>query len=108
MSTCTCVCAFLADGSTLASVAEMPNAHSGDVYSVAFSPDGTKIVSGSSDLSIKLWGVLLLRTQVAVAEVDSLVAGVTCLQSLVCVCMRGRCFKPRVCGGAAQCAQLLS
>jgi WD40 repeat protein len=27
------------------------------VYSVAFSPDGTKIVSGSMDKTIKIWGV---------------------------------------------------
>ena len=31
------------------------NAHSGDINSVAFSPDGTKIVSGSDDKTIKVW-----------------------------------------------------
>ena len=36
-------------------VAEKTNAHSGDIYSVAFSPDGTKIVSGSRDQTIKVW-----------------------------------------------------
>ncbi len=29
----------------------------GEVYSVAFSPDGTKLASGSSDYTIKLWDV---------------------------------------------------
>ena len=29
--------------------------HSNDVYSVAYSPDGTKIVSCSSDETIKIW-----------------------------------------------------
>ena len=36
-------------------VAEKTNAHSGNIYSVAFSPDGTKIVSGSKDGTIKVW-----------------------------------------------------
>jgi len=37
------------------------NAHSSYVMSVAFSPDGTKIVSGSADKTIKVWdsGALL-------------------------------------------------
>lgn len=41
---------------TLALVAEQPSAHSDWVYSVDFSPDGTRVVSGSKDTSIKLWG----------------------------------------------------
>jgi WD40 repeat protein len=36
-------------------VAEKASAHSGSVLSVAFSPDGTKIVSGSEDGTIKAW-----------------------------------------------------
>ena len=31
------------------------NAHSREITSVAFSPDGTKIVSGSYDKTIKVW-----------------------------------------------------
>ena len=31
------------------------NAHSDYINSVAFSPDGTKIVSGSADGTIKVW-----------------------------------------------------
>ncbi|MBQ5891984.1 MAG: hypothetical protein IIW76_05385 [Bacteroidales bacterium] len=31
--------------------------HSYGVLSVAFSPDGTRIVSGSEDKTIKIWGV---------------------------------------------------
>ena len=34
---------------------EKTNAHSSSVYSVAVSPDGTKIVSGSEDKTIKDW-----------------------------------------------------
>ena len=36
-------------------ISEKTNAHSGSVLSVAFSPDGTKIVSGSWDKTIKVW-----------------------------------------------------
>ena len=36
-------------------MSEKTNAHSGWVMSVAFSPDGTKIVSGSRDKTIKVW-----------------------------------------------------
>ena len=35
--------------------AEKTNAHSGGINSVAFSPDGTKIVSAGSDGKIKGW-----------------------------------------------------
>jgi WD40 repeat protein len=36
-------------------LSEKTNAHSRVVMSVAFSPDGTKIVSGSADQTIKVW-----------------------------------------------------
>ena len=35
--------------------AEKQSAHSESVYSVAFSPDGKTIVSGSQDETIKVW-----------------------------------------------------
>ena len=35
--------------------AEQQSAHNGCVYSVAFSPDGATIVSGSGDQTIKVW-----------------------------------------------------
>ena len=35
--------------------AEKQSAHSNPVVSVAFSPDGATIVSGSSDKSFKVW-----------------------------------------------------
>ena len=41
---------------------EKSEAHSGWVMSVAFSPDGTKIVSGSYDKTIKVWDSGALRT----------------------------------------------
>ncbi len=42
-------------------LSEKTNAHSNIVMSVALSPDGTKIVSGSADKTIKIWdsGALL-------------------------------------------------
>ncbi len=36
-------------------LSEKTNAHSQPIASVAFSPDGTKIVSGSWDQTIKVW-----------------------------------------------------
>ena len=36
-------------------LSEKTNAHSDCINSVAFSPDGTKIVSGSDDGTIKVW-----------------------------------------------------
>ena len=40
---------------TMELLSDKVNAHSGWVMSVAFSPDGTKIVSGSADKTIKVW-----------------------------------------------------
>ena len=42
-------------------VAEKTNAHSHTIVSVVFSPDGTKIVSGSADATIKVWDSGALR-----------------------------------------------
>ena len=39
-------------------MSEKTNAHSGDIISVAFSPDGAKIVSGSADGTIKVWDMV--------------------------------------------------
>ena len=36
-------------------LSEKTNAHSNYITSVVFSPDGTKIVSGSWDRTIKVW-----------------------------------------------------
>ncbi len=47
------VLACLADA--LGLLSEKTNAHGYSISSVAFSPDGTKIVSGSSDGTIRVW-----------------------------------------------------
>ena len=39
-------------------LSEKTNAHSRYISSVAFSPDGTKIVSGSDDKTIKVWDII--------------------------------------------------
>ena len=39
-------------------LSEKTNAHSDTIRSVAFSPEGTKIVSGSHDMMIKVWDVV--------------------------------------------------
>jgi hypothetical protein len=43
------------DSDALGLLSEKTNAYSGNINSVAFSPDGTKIVSGSNDTTIKVW-----------------------------------------------------
>ena len=40
---------------TLELVTEKSNAHSSGIRSVAFSPDGKTIVSGSADQTLKVW-----------------------------------------------------
>ena len=44
--------------------AEKQSAHSGWVNSVAFSPDGATIVSGSDDKTIKVWDAVNFRPHV--------------------------------------------
>ncbi|MET3605870.1 WD40 repeat protein, partial [Sphaerotilus sulfidivorans] len=39
-------------------ISEPLKGHSGPVFSVAFSPDGSRIVSGSADNTLRLWPVL--------------------------------------------------
>ena len=43
------------DSASLTLVSEKTNAHSGYITSVAFSPDGKTIVSGSGDETLKVW-----------------------------------------------------
>ena len=46
---------FLPAAASLKLRVEKENAHSGYVISVAFSPDGKTIVSGSADKTLKVW-----------------------------------------------------
>ena len=57
-----------ADASALTLVAEQPHAHGDSVNSVDFSPDGSKIVSGSSDHKIRMWGALCLHVLLVVVS----------------------------------------
>ena len=54
-------------------LSEKTNAHSDWIMSVAFSPDGTKIVSGSRDWTIKVWesGALEPSKRPALAKTDA-------------------------------------
>ena len=72
-----------ADAFTLALLAEITSAHRNDVSSVAFSPDGKMILSGSADSSIKLWGGLCMSTLCSLSSCS----GVGCSR-LTCMCCR--------------------
>ena len=56
-----------ADATSLSLMVEKQGAHSGEVDSVSYSPDGTRIVSGSSDKAIKIWGARRERAQIHTA-----------------------------------------
>jgi hypothetical protein len=49
---------LLALAAKLELISEKKNAHSERISSVAFSPEGTKIVSGSADGTIKVWDMV--------------------------------------------------
>ena len=44
-------------------MSERTNAHRDWIRSVAFSPDGSKIISGSDDKTIKVWDAVNFRPQ---------------------------------------------
>jgi WD40 repeat protein len=54
-------------------LSEKTNAHSNRIMSVAFSPDGTKIVSGSRGGIIKVWdsGALSPQNRPSLAKTDA-------------------------------------
>ncbi len=54
-------------------LSEKTDAHSNWVMSVAFSPDGSKIVSGSADKTIKVWdsGAPEPANRLSLAETDA-------------------------------------
>ena len=54
-------------------LSEKTDAHSQPIQSVVFSPDGTKIVSGSADKTIKVWdfGALEPSNRPSLAKADA-------------------------------------
>ena len=51
--------------------------HSGSVFSVAYSPDGKHIVSGSNDLTVKVWD----------SQTGKEVSVLLCHRPIVCSCV---------------------
>ena len=54
-----------ADAATLALKGEKKNAHSDFIRTVNYSPDGTKIVSGGDDKTLKVWDSGAFWAQIA-------------------------------------------
>ena len=52
-------------------MAEKQNAHNDLIYSVAVSPDGSKIVSGSNDGFLKLWAAGVPTVPAAISQAVS-------------------------------------
>jgi WD40 repeat protein len=89
--------AWLADATTLALVVEQTLAYSSAVYSIGFSPDGTKVVSGSFDsfiggFSIRVWGGRTIA-----------LSGRVC--SCACTCAPRRYIDTGTVSGAGECSQ---
>eukprot|EP00966_Prymnesium_polylepis_P051950 1202946-Prymnesium_polylepis.2 len=92
---------------------EQTSAHSDDVYSVGFSPDGMRIVSGSGDKRVKVWGERRFRSRGAIVcswrrqELTcAAVEGVGVCLDVVLVARR-RCFDAGAGERGDECPQLL-
>ena len=62
-----------ADATSLSLVVEKQGAHIDYIHSVSYSPDGTRIVSGSG-VAIKIWGARRERAQIHTATLPQPVA----------------------------------
>ena len=62
-----------AGAESLAMIAEKQKAHRGVIFSVNFNNDGSQIVSGSSDKTIKVWdsGAFLASNRLSLAKTDA-------------------------------------
>lgn len=60
----------LYDGTTGQPTRDIPNAHAGSIYAVAFSPDDSKIVTASGDKTLKVWNLATLACEKTLETTD--------------------------------------
>lgn len=89
--------AAIDSNSNNAPASRLMEAHSGQVWSIAFHPDGKSLITGSGDQEIKVWDVTVAAPTQSIQRISSGVTGVGWLDAgkeIFAICEDGA---PRIC-----------